>query len=602
MFLLPLSTLVSLSGEESTNEEELVLLPMQEVHSYQVAHAESATGLTTPVTQLRFQPQIDLQSRNYVEGQADIVLRGATFENSGILVGGAPLFDPQTGHFLAEIPVSLELLEQPQIYTGADNALRGFNASAGTIAWKWRQIEDGGNLRVSRGQYRYRSGQVYQGLVLKENENYRWAVDGSIAASRGDGTRAWGEHRMDRYNLRTQLSTAEGQTDLFYGYQSKFYGWPNLYTPYNSNETDNLQTTLIALNHIRPDGVVREVSLFYRELRDEYQFNRFSPTKNFQHETWVAGVSVNLGEQIGDWYWETVHGVFADEIRSASLGTSSREYFKNAVLVGKIWRDGDSQIRTEAGVNWEASSREYGKVYPILRVRWMPHGEQGPEGYVEFSGTSQVPGYTALNSSPTAGLFRGNPNLQRERSRNMETGWIQPLDLGVLKTALFLRQDRGLVDWTFSSATPNARSASALDVDTWGVEILWSGHWERIQWSAGYTFLRKFSDYGDASVDSSFYALNYPRHRFTLSTQVDLGYDLQFNFDQQYRWQTENLLRQAGGRSGWYGLASLSWFVPWVDNLELEVGIDNLWNSRFQEVPQVPYSSRTYFVSARYSW
>lgn len=589
---------------EATEELAGDILPLsgQELHGYKVAHNESVGGLTTAITGLRFRPQVDLQVRNYVEGQADIVLRGSTFENTGVKVGGAPLFDPQTGHFLAEIPIALDLLESPDIYTGANNALHGFNSSTGTLVWNWKPIQDGGNFRLSRGQYRYRSAQLYQGVVLEENDNMRWAVDGAIGGSRGDGTRAWGEHRMDRVNLRTQLVTDEAQTDLFYGYQSKFYAWPNLYTPFNSNESDNVQTTLVALNHRRWEGVIKEVSLFYRLNRDEYQFNRFNPNKNFQHETEAGGITANLGEDYGNWYWESVHGILADNIRSASMGKSSREYFKNAVLVGKAWREGESLIRTEAGLNWEASSREYGKVYPLLRLRWNPNGEQGAEGYIEFSGTSQVPGYTALNSAPDAGLFRGNPNLGRERSRNTEIGWIQPLDQSELRAALFLRQDRGLVDWTFSQSSPNARQANAVDIDTWGLELFWTGQWERLQWSTGYTFMRKFSDYGTSSVDSSFYALNYPLHRFTLSTELDVGGGVAVKYDQQYRWQSENLLRRAGGRSGWYGVASVAWLVPWVENLELEAGVNNLWNSRFQDVPQVPFSSRTYFVSASYSW
>jgi vitamin B12 transporter len=599
LYGLMISGGVFLYGEES----EVVSLGSQDVPVYQVAHQESSTGLTTPVTEMRFQPQLDLQSRNYIEGQSDIIIRGGTFENTGLSVGGVSLKDPQTGHYLGELPIAPDFLGPLHIHTGVDNALNGFNSTAGSVSWDWKRIETEGNARLIRGQYRYRSAAVYQGLVLQETETMRWGIDGGVGFSRGDGTRAWGDHRMDRYNARTQLVTVEAQTDLFYGYQSKFFGWPNLYTPFNRNETDNLQTTLVMLTHRRWEGLIKEVTLFYRELRDEYQFDRFQPSKAYQHETEVYGASVRLGREIGAWYWESVHGMNVDSINSTSMGKSGREYFKNALLIGRLWQgEGEQQYRTEVGVNWEASSNDYGKVYPLLRARWYPHGEAGPQGYAEFSGTSQLADYTALNSSPTAGLFRGNPNLQRERSINVETGWIQPTSLGEVRGALFYRRDRGLVDWTFSNATPNARSANPVDIDVWGLELFWVGRWERVQWSAGYTYLRKFSDYHASGIDGSFYALNYPRHRFTISARVDLGHDVALNLDQQFRWQSYNPLRVEGGRSSWYGLASLSWQVPWVEGLELEAGIDNLWNTQFQEIPQVPYSSRQYFVSVRYSW
>ncbi len=42
--------------------------------------------------------------------------------------------------------------------------------------------------------------------------------------------------------------------------------------------------------------------------------------------------------------------------------------------------------------------------------------------YAQYAESTQVPTYTALNSAPSSGLFRGNPNLGRETSRNLEFG------------------------------------------------------------------------------------------------------------------------------------------------------------------------------------
>ena len=69
------------------------------------------------------------------EAQGDLSVRGGTFENTGIQIGSATLLDPQTGHYSTEIPVAPEMLGEPRLLTGANNALHGFNSSTGTVSY-----------------------------------------------------------------------------------------------------------------------------------------------------------------------------------------------------------------------------------------------------------------------------------------------------------------------------------------------------------------------------------------------------------------------------------------------------------------------------------
>ena len=92
--------------------------------------------------------------------------------------------------------------------------------------------------------------EIYQGFAGgPEIAGRKLAGDAAWAHSRSDGAVAFGAHHFDRANARVQLAGKDSQTDLFAGYQAKFFGWPNLYTPFNSNETENLQTLLYGINH-----------------------------------------------------------------------------------------------------------------------------------------------------------------------------------------------------------------------------------------------------------------------------------------------------------------------------------------------------------------
>ena len=76
------------------------------VASPRVANQAPGGTFAMPVSVLRYEPRVDLQARNLVEGQADLTLRGGTFESTGWALGAVSLGDPQTGHYLAELPVA----------------------------------------------------------------------------------------------------------------------------------------------------------------------------------------------------------------------------------------------------------------------------------------------------------------------------------------------------------------------------------------------------------------------------------------------------------------------------------------------------------------
>ena len=88
--------------------------------------------------------------------------------------------------------------------------------------------------------------------------------------------------------------------------------------------------------------------------------------------------------------------------------------------------------------------------------------------YADISRSTQVPGYTAIASNPTGGLFRGNPNLGREFATNYELGVLTESGNLTLQAAVFLREDRDLVDWTFAFDV-FGRTANNVDIDTSGV-------------------------------------------------------------------------------------------------------------------------------------
>ncbi|MBK8859340.1 MAG: TonB-dependent receptor, partial [Opitutaceae bacterium] len=182
-------------------------------------------------------------------------LRGGVFEQTGFRVGAVSPHDPQTGHCRAEIHCAGHA-GRPADRTGTDNALTGVNANAGTIAYAWAPITGGGNFSAAAGPDATNRQAFYEGWTRPLGAN-GWHVAADLEASRSEseGPIENGDHDFSRVGGRVQLRGPRSQSDFFAGYQAKAFGWPNLYTPFNSPESENLQTVLTAFNHrARPWG------------------------------------------------------------------------------------------------------------------------------------------------------------------------------------------------------------------------------------------------------------------------------------------------------------------------------------------------------------
>lgn len=594
-----------------SSSAQTVNLPEVTVYSPRVANQAPAGTFAMPVSALRYEPLVDIEARNLAEGQADVTIRGGIFETTGFQVGGLTLLDPQTGHYFAEIPIAPAMLTAPNILTGADLASRVSNANVGAVAYGWRPIKTAGSASVGAGEYGLWRGELYQGVASSaELGGQKVAADVSVAHSESDGAIPFGEHQFDRVAGRLQLAGKSSQTDFFAGYQAKFFGWPNLYTPFNSNETENLETLLFALNH-RLDfgaGEFLEVGAYHRRNKDDYAFNRFAPlgpVHPFQHTTRISGAAIDGRRTLGELTWNFRGEVLSDDLKSTSLtaGTyNSRTLTKLSVVPEYSWRAADGSATTlKLGATVDDSNRDDGEISPVAELsRTFPSGG-AQRVYVSYARTTQVPSYTALNSSAASGLFRGNPSLGREISQNFEIGVHGSLAGWTGQAAVFWRRDASLVDWTFRRGV-TARSANPVDIDTSGLELVGRRTWGNCDLVLGYTALGKDENYRGALVDASFYALNFARHRLTAALTWRFSEGFELRMDNVARIQQSNLLRVTGGDRAVFTSLGLAYRPREWRGVEVSAQVDNLWDSDFQEVPGTPASPRQIAGGVSYRW
>lgn len=622
LFSLSTSVLASDVNQEKNNDannevKNDVEKPSPDIEKIMVEGSITANNkpvgtFGSPVSNLEYDPRVDLQSRNMAEAQADVTIRGGIFENTGFRVGSATLVDPQTGHYFAEIPIAQEMLGNANVFTGADNALLGMNSSVGTVSREWKQIKTAGSASIGAGNNNSNLQRIHSAVSIELEDFTDWSIgfEGEYSRSESDGTIEFGDHDFQRASGRIQLVGPSSQTDLFFGSQEKFFGWPNMYTPFNVNETEDIKTKLLILNHKQhyAQDSTFEVSAYYRNNNDHYVFSRENP-ESFEsfHETDVKSIGLSGRHAQTTAFALNYSAQFIeDNIRSTSLENNftSRTYYKFSVLPEYLIElQDEQQLSFRLGAAFDDTNRDDSQASLIGDITWntVNADDTSQTLYISYAEASQVAGYTAIGGSNTGGLFRSNYELERETTKNIELGLALDRETWRLDSAIFYRQDNDLTDWTYSLSSTSARTANPVDIDTLGVELIAIKRLENAEIITSYTFLDKSEDYGLADIDASFYALNFPDHRVTLGVIWRPTNIVEVRVDNEWRKQEKNILRN-GDEDALFTHLTVKISPSQIKGLDIMLAADNLWNESFEEVPGTPGRGEQYTISATYHW
>ena len=82
---------------------------------------------------LRMAGGAEVQSRAGFGVQSDFTMRGSNFKGVLVLLDGMPLNDPQTAHYLSDVPVPLDAIARIEVLRGPASALYGPDAVGGVV-------------------------------------------------------------------------------------------------------------------------------------------------------------------------------------------------------------------------------------------------------------------------------------------------------------------------------------------------------------------------------------------------------------------------------------------------------------------------------------
>ena len=198
---------VPLEAQQLSLQEVLVVSHKAEVNSEayrlitQVSQAEiEALPIQTVADILQYLPGVDVRTRGANGAQADISMRGGTFDQVLVLLNGVPLSDFHTGHYALNIPVSTEMIERVEVLQGTSANLHGAFSGAINIVTKTTPPQPSPQGRE-------------HDLALKLTAGMNGLVNSEIAATfalPNHNSLPCGEGRGGVINLSAEYSRAEG--------------------------------------------------------------------------------------------------------------------------------------------------------------------------------------------------------------------------------------------------------------------------------------------------------------------------------------------------------------------------------------------------------
>lgn len=475
----------------------------------------------------------DVRNRGAFGMQADISIRGGSFDQTLVLLNGMNISDPQTGHHNMDIPVELSSINRIEILKGPGARVFGPNAFNGVInIITTEKTTDQVSVSAMGGQYGLYSASVSAGLNIRSTSNKL-----QISKSGSDGYTENTDFKS--FNI-FYSGTAGTKQKLEYqaSYMKKAFGANSFYTPKYPDQFEETNT-LFASARFKTNFNGFAPSVYFRRHYDEFcLFRNDAPswyTTNNYHSTDVVGSNANIWTQTGRFGKLSVGYDFRHEvIRSNKLGDTLSSSIPVKGEPGKYYSLGKSRnsagLFVEESVNLKRFSASAGLLANYLselpgRIAIYPGMDASYQLsrnfriYGNVNRTLRLPTFTDLYYNDNTS--KGDPNLKPEEAITIETGLKFDAKGIKFSAAVFKRYGHNMIDWVKLQNQDPWQAMNLTDINIGGIETNLSFDIEELTTSN--SFIKRISlDYSFLHADKksdaymSRYVLDILKHKADL--------------------------------------------------------------------------------------
>lgn len=452
---------------------------------------------------------VDVRQRGAHGVQADVGIRGGSYEQTLIMVDGVNISDPQTGHHNMDLPVNLNDIERIEIVKGPAARTYGPNAMGGVINIITRDVNSnsfGGH--GAYGEYGYYDLGAQAALSVGN-------VSDRLSASRRYSSGYIGgkdtDFDINTINYKSVLKTGSNTFRLGMGFTDKDFGAYKFYSDIFPDQREKTETVLVYGDaELKMADVEVKPRIHWRHHKDEFKININGAWNVNGHRTDVLGAQVNTLIISGLGSTSIGGQAELEDMESSSLGDHDRgqqavflehrfyPYDRMSIGMGasavhysswgwEYWPGADMSIELRDGLSWFAS----------------------------FEKAFRVPTYTELYYVTPAN--QGNPDLKPEKTWTGETG-LRWLTRGITADfSLFYRDSENVIDWSRRPGETVWQATNISTVRTKGGEAeikFYPQSFFTVNWllSVGIAYTYLDSDRNTQGMESK-YALDYLRHQ-----------------------------------------------------------------------------------------
>lgn len=452
-------------------------------------------------------PGVVVGQRQQYGAQADLSIRGSTFEQVQVLLDGFPAGDPQTGHHLMDLPLGRSDIARLEILPGHGSALYGSGAFGGTVNVVTRRPgpDSGGQISLTGGAGTWGAAGSLD-LVSAEGGNSgprgrlsieRFKTDGHDLEL-PDGTMDWSGNDADIWTATQRFTTtaAGREFDLFTGYAQRAFGAVDFYAPYASWERTRTLFAAARYNQRLGEALTIEPRLSVRRHADRFVLLRDDPqVYTNDHLTRVVNGELrgllDLGDS--DILALSLEGAYEDivseGVRSGVTGPALGEHLRRRASLAVEYDHYGRQLGWQLGLRTDLRSQQAARVTGTGAVSWaLSPGLQLKGG---AGSVYRVPTYTELYYTDPVNL--GDSGLAPE------LGWAWELGCELQKgpwsgqATYFERREEDRIEWVRrdpvdpDSAAPwQASNIAEGMVHGWELRGAWNhrrGHRLEIGWA-----------------------------------------------------------------------------------------------------------------------
>ena len=554
-------------------------------------------------------PGVDIRQRGPEGVQADLSLRGGTFDQVLVMIDGIKVSDPQTGHHDLNVPVPLSAITSVEVLKGGASRLLGPDAFAGAVNLVTALPQTSFlSTDVTFGQHGY-----YNAGIDGGGRTGLFSVSASLRHSASAGYRENTDFAITQMFLRGHYGNDRTSLDLLGGWLDKGFGANGFYSPAFPDQYERYRSGLGALRFTSGRRIRYEQSVYWRRGRDEFRLfrNRDEAPSWYKehnyHRTDITGTELKV--LVPERFGRTTVGleVRQEAILSNVLGEPSADSVPVHGAEG-VWYDhrkrrnifslyADQRIHTgpfsaSAGALLNRTGDYDWKLYGGLDMGYRVG--QRWRFFAAINQSLRYPTFTELYyHSP---VNRGNAALLPEEALTAEAGIRKEGMVLAGKAGLFYRRGSQLIDWIRITDTLPWLAMNHTRMNTLGAEF--SGQLDIAAWRSNpaYWLLEIRFSYAFATADKesngylSKYAMDYLHHQAALQIRNRLPGGIEAT------WQF--ILRDRAGSYQSYPSAVITPYKPYflanvrisyhIWMMRLFVDISNIFNTSYVDIGNLP--------------